>query len=67
MNFVETFCLTVAKKIVEELFGVSFKFGYRKNLCTRGVCHDILSKISRLTVPKKLFMNLSCFSYFGNR
>ena len=51
--FVESFGVTVPKKIVDESFGVSFNFGYRKNLCIRGVYHDILSKIFRLTVPKK--------------
>ena len=27
-------------------------FGYRKNLCFRGLCHDFQSKIFCLTVPK---------------
>ena len=42
------------KKNAEEPFSVSFNFGYGKNLCTRGVYHDILSKIFRLTVSKKV-------------
>ena len=31
---------------------VSENFGYRKNLCFRGLCHDFPSKIFCLTVPK---------------
>ena len=27
-------------------------FGYRQNLCSRGLCHDFPSKIFGLTVPK---------------
>ena len=42
------------KKMVDESFGVSFNFGYRKNLCIRGVYHDILSKNFCLTVSKKI-------------
>ena len=41
------------KKIVEESFGVSFSFGYRKSLCLRGIYHDIFSKIFCRTVPEK--------------
>ena len=33
------------------LYGVT-DFGYRKTLCFRGLCHDFLSKIFSLTVPK---------------
>ena len=29
-------------------------FGYRKILCIKGVCYDILSKTFCLTVPKKI-------------
>ena len=28
------------KKILQESFSVLFNFGYRKNLCIKGVCHD---------------------------
>ena len=54
MIFGGIFFLTVPKKIVDESFSVSFNFGYRKSLCIRGVYHDILSKIFRLTIPQKL-------------
>ena len=33
-------CLTVTKRFVEEPFGVSESFGYRKILCLRGEYHD---------------------------
>ena len=55
------------KKIVEESFCVSLNFEYRKNFSIRGVFHDILSKIFRLTVPKKMYKNLMCFTDFGYR
>ena len=42
------------KKIVEESFGVSFNFEFRRILSKRGVFHDVLSKIFCLTVPKKI-------------
>ena len=42
------------KKNVDESFGVSFNFGYRKDLFIRGVYHDILSKNFCLTVSKKI-------------
>ena len=47
------FCLTVLKKIVQESFSVSFNFGYRNDLCIRGLCHDFLPEIFGLTVSKK--------------
>ena len=53
------------KRIVDESFSVSFNFVYRKSLCIRGVYHDFLSRIFRLTVPQKLYMNLMCFTNFG--
>ena len=49
----ELFCLTVPKKIVQESFSVSFDFGHRNNLCTRGLCHDIFREILCLSVEKK--------------
>ena len=56
------------KKNVEQSFSVSFNFGYRKSLCIRGVCHDILSKNFRLTVPKKNVEESFSDSFnFGNR
>ena len=55
------------KRIVDESFSVSLIFGYRKSLCIRGVYHDILSRIFRLTVTQKLYMNLMCFTDFGYR
>ena len=33
---------------------VSENFGYRKNFCFRGLCHDFPSKTFCLTVPKKI-------------
>ena len=51
---VEFFCLTVAKRFVEEPFCVSENFWYRKMLGIRegGGYHDFSSKLFRLTVPK---------------
>ena len=53
MNLSRNFLSHSAEKYAEEPFSVSFNFGYGKNLCIRGVYHDILSKIFRLTVPKE--------------
>ena len=46
------FCLTTEKFRSGTLQFV-INFGYRKTLCFRGLCNDFLSKIFRLTVPKK--------------
>ena len=37
------FCLTVSKNFVGQPFYYSTTFGYRKNFCSRGLCHDSLS------------------------
>ena len=38
------FCLTVSKNFVGQPFYCFTTFGYRKNFCSRGLCHDSLSK-----------------------
>ena len=54
MIFCRTFFVTRGRKNVEESFGVSFSFGYRKSLCIGWVYHDTLPKFFSRTVPKKI-------------
>ena len=46
----------------KEPFGVSKSFGYRKILCKGGLCHDFLSKVLWLRVPKNFVEKLFCVS-----
>ena len=49
---VENFLSLSSEKIRRGTFQGVTDFGYRKNLCFRGLCHDFPSKIFCLTVPK---------------
>ena len=51
---VESFLSDSAEKFRSGTLQCVINFGYRKNLCFRGLCNDFLSKIFRLTLPKKL-------------
>ena len=67
MIFCRNFSSHSGEKNAEESFRVSFSLGYRKNLCIRGVYHDILSKNFSSHSAEKMFMNLMCFTDFGYR
>ena len=48
----EKFLSNSAEKIRRGTLYSVINFGYRKNLCFRGLCHDFPSKVFCLTVPK---------------
>ena len=50
---VETFLSDSAENFRGGIFQCVINFGYRRLLCFRRLCHDFLSEIFRLTVPKK--------------
>ena len=52
MIFCRTFFVSQCRKILEEFFSVSFSFGYGKLSCIGSVCHDFLSNVFYLGVPK---------------
>ena len=54
MKFCRTFFVSQSRKNLQRNLLVSLFFGYRKLLCIRRVCHDILSKSFCRTVPEKI-------------
>ena len=61
MHLCRNFLSHSAEKNAEEPFSVSFYFGYGKNLCIRGVYHDVFSKIFASQCRKKSYRNLLVF------
>ena len=65
---VENFLSSSAENFRMRTLYCVINFGYRKNLCFRGLCHDFLSKFFCPTVSKHLvkesfyavFQNFSC-------
>ena len=61
MIFCRKFSVSQCREKSYRNLPVFLSFGYPKMLGIRGVGHDILSKIFCLTVPEKLYRNLSVF------
>ena len=55
------FCLSAETNCRETLWCLT-RFGYRKIICLRGLCHDFLSKLLRLALPKNLVGEPFCVS-----
>ena len=56
--FFQNFFVSLPKNFLKEPFFT--KFGYRKILCLRGLCHNILLKFFCLAVPKNFVREPSC-------
>ena len=57
---VEKFFSQIAEKFQRGIFYSVNNFGYRKNLCFRGLCYDLPSKVFCLTVTKQFVEEPFC-------